>query len=299
MEAVGKASRRWFLTPYANEVTGAATLRHDDVVLVDSDSLRAHLGAIHEDTEGPFVWGTFDRVLAEFMVRRGSEAPGQAGYRPMRAVANRLIELRTIPVKLSWMLERRDSGELDPYMWMFFATSDISSYLTNARSLFDHLAHAIDRTSTKPGTAPHSFHDLRTWVAKAPDRAALTLGASIVEAVSAADWFDDLRDIRDELVHRDAETLVFPRTRRIAIAVSRGATDLITEDALYGSEDLVEFERLAAATAARIHVLLETVAVSIADRHGLLDGKDLGGRNQHSGLAVIRHWTAEMLDALG
>ena len=159
-------------------------------MLVDINALRRHRAAIQMGDDGPFVWGDFERVVAESMVVREAGRPQHELYRHLRATQNRLTDLRTIPVKLDWMLQQRDAGNLDPYDWMFFASSDVNSFLSNVRSLFDHLSDALRAAAPKPGSIPQqSFRKLRDWVGKGGEREAEQLGRSAFSIVAGCDWF--------------------------------------------------------------------------------------------------------------
>src|SRR4051812_44675723 len=102
----------------------------DRFVLVDRDALERHRSAIHEGPDGPFVWGEFERLHAGCHVASAlGRQEVDAVNRHLKAVANRQSDLRTVAAKLQWMLERRDSGDLDPMAWMAFASSDARFFL--------------------------------------------------------------------------------------------------------------------------------------------------------------------------
>ena len=268
-------------------------------MLVDVDALRHHLESINIDPEGPWVWGPFEELTTGVLLARARGGDHLDPIRrELRAVANRLVDVRTVPAKLNWMLGQRDDGHLEPYAWMFFASSDVDSFLLTMRSLFDHLGSVVQLAATKPGSVPpSSFRALREWCLKGPDRADELLGAEIAAAVRECDWFMQLRDLRDDLVHRDAETIVFPEVPGIAVQIYKGAHNLLDEAALIRDDGLVGFDRLVAATTARLHALLGTLSAEVAARIGVEDD-GAPGRSQHSGLAIIRDWTDELLAAL-
>src|SRR4051812_4072759 len=109
-------------------------------MLVSRAALETHRAAIQDGPDGPFVWGDFEELLIGCHVARAlGRSDVDAVHRELRAVMNRLTDLRTGVMKLDWMLERRDSGDLDPLVWMVFASSDVNSFLSNVRSLFDHI----------------------------------------------------------------------------------------------------------------------------------------------------------------
>src|SRR5262249_49384658 len=162
----------------------------------------------------------FARLLVECLVSRGRGSSRVDAVLPhLHAVANRLTDLRTSAMKLAWLLQRRDADELDPMMWMFFASGDVTFFFTTVRSLFDHLAQAITAAAPQPGGVPRSFNDLRNWASRQDIDAGRQIGDAVVELVLACDWFDTLRSVRDALVHRDAQTIVFPTAPGIAFQV--------------------------------------------------------------------------------
>jgi hypothetical protein len=262
--------------------------------------MRRHRSAIREGDDGPFVWGSFERLLTDCLVNRalGREDVDQV-HRELRAVANRLTDLRTIAMKLDWLLEQRDSGTLDPMVWMLFATSDVSGFLTNVRSLFDHLARSMRAAAPQPRSIPQfSFNDLRKWALREDLEQGRQIGERVHELVVACSWFEELRDLRDELVHRDATALVFPTESGIAVQVYGGVRLLIDEPALMQSESVASFERLAAATMARLYSLLEDAADAMSDQLKLRE-QEGDGQSVHGGLRVLSRWTDDYLLVLG
>jgi len=248
--------------------------------------------------DGPFIWGDFERVVAESMVVREAGRPQHELYRQLRATQNRLTDLRTIPMKVNWMLQQRDVGNLDPYDWMFFASSDVNSFLSNVRSLFDHLADALRAAAPKPGSIPQqSFRKLSDWVGKGGEREAEQLGRSAFNIVAGCDWFQELRTVRDDLTHRDAQTIIFPRAEGIAVVMFNHTRELFDEPELMGPGNLLRFERLAVATMGRLHELLEETAAAVATTAGF--GLRGDGASVHSGLGVLARWTDDYLVQLG
>lgn len=245
-----------------------------------------------------YTWGAFDRLITDCHVAWALDQDAIVEtYRELRAIANRLTDLRTVPMKLDWMLQRRDLGELDPFGWMYFASSDINSFLTNLRALFDHLARAMRCAAPHPGGIPRSFNGLRKWAARETNDQARQLGTRQLGLVMGCDWFDELRALRDDLVHNDAHTLVFPREAGIAMQVYGRARALIAEPGLMLSESVVSFERFAAATMARLHVLLEESAEAMSDALPL--NEPVGeGRSVHGGLRILAAWTDQYLSTL-
>ncbi len=268
-------------------------------MLVSVDALLQYRAAIRHGDNGPYVWGSFERLVTDCNV---ASALGRTAvdrpYRHLVAVSNRLTDLRTSAMKLDWMLERRDVGELDPMAWMLFAASDVNSFLTNVRSLFDHLARALHSTAPQPGGIPSfSFTDLRKWALREGLGQAAQIGRDVLDLIVSCDWFEKLRELRDEILHHDARTLVFPSQAGIAVQVYGSARILIDEPALLATENLAQFERLASATMAQIHVLLEHSAEAMSAAVPLYESVR-EGQSYHGGLGTLVRWTDSYLAVL-
>lgn len=264
--------------------------------LVDLTSLRAHRAALQHDEEGWFVWGALEALWAEGFLDRGkSERLDELKWH-LRAVLNRLGGLRTIAAKLDWMLGERDAGNLAPDGWMHFASNDVLSFFSELRSLFDHLAAALAAAAPQPGGVPdRSFNRLRNWLSKDPQERGAQLGGEIADVIRSCEWFDEVREVRDGLLHRDATTIVFPDEPGVRFQVYQGADRLIEERGVLIRENIVSFERFAAAVMARLHSLLEAATISMAELMNV-DLQETGpGWSRHFGLEVIAQWTDEYL----
>jgi len=267
-------------------------------LLVDRTALDQHRRAIQQDEEGWFVWGELERLSTACHVYRATGQTDQDELcRHITAVTTHVQDLRTIVAKLDWMRELRDAGQLGSYTWIYFAATDVVSFLTNVRSLFDRLGRAMRAVANQPGNVPLlSFNDLQKWLAK-PRVDHEMLGGDLATLVEQArDWFGVLRDVRDELIHYDARTLVFPGAG-IGVQVYAGARFLLPDDSsLMLNQNVVDFRYLAAAVMARIHVLLEDAARVIRTRAGF----DSGGQGWHRnpGLGILAEWTDQLIVVL-
>jgi hypothetical protein len=137
------------------------------LVLVDRAALDRHRKAIQENEKGWFVWGELERLSTACHVYRATGQTDQDELcRHITAVTTHVQDLRTIVAKLDWMRELRDAEQLDSYTWIYFAATDVVSFLTNVRSMFDRLARAMRAAANQPGSVPLlSFNELQKWLA--------------------------------------------------------------------------------------------------------------------------------------
>jgi hypothetical protein len=270
-------------------------------LLTSRASLERQEAAIQWDADGPYLWGEFERLLAAALMARDRSDTYAQLYRHLRAVQNRLTDIRTIVTKLTkldWMNGLRTTGELDDDDWMFFATSDVVAFLANTRGLLDHLAWSYRVSSAHPNQVSGSFRKLRASLVN-DEHSPLdgNLPPGVPDLVRSCEWFESLRDTRDGLLHRDAKTLIFPGSDGITVALYGGGVMLPEGPGLVRDNDIVDFENMAAGVSARLHELLEESSAAIAAHIGL--GEDsLPGWSRHPGLCVVAHWTQAYLAEL-
>lgn len=269
-------------------------------MLVDIASIeRLRESVLLDGDDGPCQSSGLVRLSASCHIARAMGAEGLDGLsRQLTDITQRNWDLLTIVMKLRWMQERRDDGALDPMGWMLFAANDVNSFLMNTRSLFDHVAKVIRLESA--GQTPQSFHDLRKWVASDTRDTSHMLDPRLVDLVAECDWFDDLRTVRDDILHRSANTTVLPALPYIGVQITKGITDrLLTEEELLDTENsnIVRFEWFAVASLGRIHLLLEELSHAVRELRAIPDRGD-GARSRHGGLAVVHEWCGGFLDVL-
>jgi hypothetical protein len=272
------------------------------VVLVDAQALGALKASVqHDDEDRAFVFGDFDRLWAAMHIERNPRLSAEdslnAVMRHLTATLNRQQDLRTSAAKLDWMLHLVRDGHLDQYTYMFFAASDIVGFLTSARSLLDHLSRALVAAAPKRDSLPKfSFRRLRERLDEHRELRP-NLGERLSDLVLACDWFDEIKDLRDELIHYDALTLVFPTVDGVQFQLYKGVRILVDEPALMINENVASFERVAAAVYSQVGRLLEDVSLPMAETIGIeLFPND--GASLHPGLEVLARWSDELLNTL-
>ncbi len=265
-------------------------------MLIDQAALIELRDGILFNEDAPYTSGVYLELWTDIHI---ANAIGTAPLGPLKGelakVLNRQRDLLTLVSKLEWMRQLRDGGKLDPMIWFHYARSDVDSFFTTTRSLFDHLAVAVGLTAAKRGVSPTSFNRLRAWIARSPDANGANLGSKTAELIASADWFDELRALRDGLVHDGDESLVFPGGPGIQVQLYAGARKRINDPSLLLGENTASFERIAAATASRIWVLLERLADDIRQRLQITPSGGGPAMSVHSGLGVLRGWIEDTL----
>jgi hypothetical protein len=254
---------------------------------VDKTKLRSALSVIAQDEQGFFFTGQFIDLVTEAQLRFADGSVSQQLASNLRFVRQDLWNVGAIILRLDWyktLWNQEGFGDL----WRWFAPCDIDLFHIEVRSAFDYVAKIVRLVSDSPGQVPDkSFRRLKNWVAKGNN--ASRVGKDLAEFVLCCDWFDDLRDTRDTLVHRGGFTLAFPEKKRILFQVYRGMGPKIRTSEVMYNENVVDFELYAGLYCGYLIAYLEELALQVQARSDLTAHpgrtKDYG-----FGLKILQGW---------
>ena len=158
-----------------------------------------------------------------------------------------LANIETLSSRLVWELDLADKGELDVWRWMRFAQCDIDVFHIEIRSIFDYLGKVIQRVSDHPeNVTDKGFNELSNWLVdekgEAKKENVERLGEDLAKLVLSVDWFNDIKNVRDETLHRGADTMVFPEKGRILFQVNKGYRNLVSFPEVQYNQNVIDFE---------------------------------------------------------
>lgn len=177
---------------------------------------------------------------------------------------------------------------------MQYAAADIDLFHVEMRSIFDYIARALVEVSNSSGKViDGSFEKLRKWIDKKPDNER-RLGEEAARSVRSCDWFEEMRAVRDSIVHRGGVTFVFPEKGRILFQVSKGYEDKISLKKVMANENVADFELYAGLYIGYLITYLEEVAELIHSRLGISESES-NPKSYHLGLRVVNEWIKRAL----
>lgn len=108
------------------------------------------------------------------------------------------------------------------------------------------------------------------------------------------EWFDDLREVRNSIVHRGGFTLVFLEKGKILFQVYEKNGKVLIPEIMF-NKNVADFELYAGLYIGYLMTYLEDVSALI---HKRLNLKKIGSnaKSYHSGLRVVRNWIQQVLD---
>jgi hypothetical protein len=264
---------------------------------INTSRLGLALSTIKKDEEGRYFspsWfvKTHSHIRMNLII--GENFPRISSF--MDFITMDIGNVETITTRLAWEKGLSQEKQLDFGKWMKYSGCDIDLFHIEMRSIFDYIAKIINRISDEPKRVPDKgFNNLKDWLKL--ECSEKTLGKDLADVVRSADWFDNLKTIRDESVHRGGMTLVFPDEKDILFQVYKGHENLVSIPEVMYNENVVRFESYAGLHFGYLIALLEDLAKIVEGR--LPKGKspfDCGKPVQFYGeeLPIIYSWIEQL-----
>lgn len=257
-------------------------------MVINKQQLDIALSTIHDDDRGFFSSGHFIDLEADLHTNVNNRRDLQALTKCASFIGYDLWGIETIALRLDWQKTLFSKHELDKELWMMFAACDVDLFHVTIRSIFDYVAKIAACLSAKQGQTPDSFEKLRNWLMKS-DSNVQKIGEDLAVSIISCEWFSGLKEVRDSIIHRGGNTLVFPMKDQICFQVHEGLTRKILIPAVMSNKNVVNFELYAGLLTAYLIAFLEEVSEIVYRRINL---KKIGwdAKSYHSGLGIIRNW---------
>jgi len=201
--------------------------------------------------------------------------------------------------RLDWMRTEATSNAHIRGVWTSYASVDIELWHADFRSLLDHISSVMCRLADRKGQVPPSFTRLHERAKKPAPDFVKKLGVDWVKLLQTARWYPRILWVRDELLHRGGQSLVFEKpSDGILFQVLAGSTFKmsITEPGLMFNPNVVYFERYAAYFVAHLLLFLEEFSLIAYRRLKIIPSVE--GANIHFGFGTLMSWIDSTLRAI-
>lgn len=252
---------------------------------IRKDFLEVALSTIHEKS---YRCCKFTNLVEDVHINGIQGAKLPKIYAFLRFIQQDIWSIETIAFRLNWEKKLWSQEKLDVGLWMTFAKCDIDLFHVEFRSVFDYLAKIIKRISDFPDQVKDgSFTELRNWVIKPGNDQ--KIGKDLAQLVNSCYWFENIKEIRESIVHRGGFTIVFPEKNRILFQVYRGIDKNILLPEIMYNENVVDFELYAGLYFGYMLSYLEEFSEIVYNRLNL-KRYCMQARSIHSGLSIISDW---------
>jgi hypothetical protein len=192
--------------------------------------------------------------------------------RYFRYIDHVIHNIETVIEKLEWERGLFDKDQLGRWEWVQFSEVDIDIFHVYMRSIFDYLAKIIQIVSDHPKSVSeeHSFNELQNWLVdkdgEHQEKNVKMLGSDLASLVLSVDWFKSIKNVRDNIVHRGADTMAFAEEGMIPFQVNKDAEYLISFPEIKFNENLIDFELYAGVYFGYLLAFLEEASKVIEKR---------------------------------
>lgn len=257
----------------------------------------------HDPDGGWYLRGSFVNYSADLPIAMNRRRVASTSAAPIAQALNHIVwdlwNLGSLIARLEWTDEIAQRGELDVEVWRHFCSVDIEHFHIELRSVLDYAAMCIAGSANQPGTVPQdSMNDLLKWLQKKPGNRT-RLGDDLAALLDNLPSFPDIKEIRDEIVHRGGHTLVFERPGAgILYQVhSRFFTALIRPLVGIADGNVIDFRRYGTLLLAQLLLFLERLADTLrgripVDHIGIGDAR-MGGIGWDIFLKWLSTWDSE------
>ena len=254
--------------------------------MIDYLYLETATNAIKTDSTGPYLHGAYSSLYSAVIIPPARELAPVALRSAISRVTEDLWDALTIVWRVEWQRGMKREGHLDDTKWMYFVGTDVRELHVALRAFYDSLCILIRPVLEKPGQVPlDSFRKLKQWIEKPGNDE--RIGSDLATEISAAKWFDDLRSVRDGLVHNGARPLVFPQIERIGFQVHRRNWEGLALEGVMINENVVDLELYSTVQIAQAIGFLQRLCQLLLVRIGCPDHTE-NAKAYHPALGLIK-----------
>ena len=290
LEVSAKFSQDIFELLMATEAPGAIR-----TVSLDHCLLKRALATI--STDGTSWWwsGAFVDLLAETSILAKSEKMHTALYGSLDSAYQDISNMLVLVQRLEWQRGLYLAGQLDDGYWYHYSVCDIDLFHVQFRSLFDHIATAINHGAVKPCQNGESFSALYTDVTGPhSERHRGSLGDELADIVGRCDWFTLLRSYRDCSIHYGGTVSVYQPDRGILFQIQdKKHRNLITDDIVMFNDNVARFDCYVAWHVGYLLGLLEDVAQAMFRNTGIKN--IVKSKSSMPALGMVKEWIEDLL----
>jgi len=123
-------------------------------------------------------------------------------------IAGLLEDIEYLIFRIDWCHELVNNRQLDLWKFSHLVGLDIKFFHILIRSILDHIAQVIRYMGVKWGEIPDSFNGLFIWAQKLSNPLKKLGSDRLKEIILSAKWYEEIRAIRDNLIHYGASKFV-------------------------------------------------------------------------------------------
>lgn len=207
------------------------------------------------------------------------------------SIFNKFWNITIIVDRLAWTKNLALRGLIEELRSSAYFRIDITHFHTEIRSILDYIANIIGVFFKQTGQIPSSFNKLKQRIKKYEKK----LNAEIYELIESISWFDEIRTIRDSLIHNHGKTFTpLKATPYIGFQVNdETGRNLVNKNFLEIGNNIVSVEKYVAYYMALLINFLNDIGSTLLNLR--IDGfMPQRMYIQGAGLPVLKEWIDDL-----
>lgn len=249
------------------------TLMEQDTSRNDIIALREMLDCVISDKGNYMLKGKLYSAYGCLLsyLPNNKEETALSIHKTLRHINNDVWNICTIASRIEWfrrIAQENQWTEKNPFLWSLYTGLDIELFFIEVRSILDYTAIALKDMSQKPAQVKvGSFREMYQWLEKNPGNKE-RLGQEASNVIQSAAWYKEIRQLRDDMIHRGFDTVVFGSPRDgVLFQVLSGLEGKVHMEALMWNENVVDFQLYVGLYFARIYALLNKLGTLILNKY--------------------------------
>jgi hypothetical protein len=260
---------------------------------IDKKKLEKAISLFHESNGSLAISSTFMHFYGTIHINSVNNSSLMPILSNLSHIIEDLWHLETLLYRLDRQRISYSKHELDMLLWIEYATCDVDLFFVTIRSIFDYLAQVSKHLAVKPKqTRSSSFSKLRNFVSS--PSGSNRVGEKLSRVIISCDWFSDLCDLRDSIVHRGAHTFIFPDTRNIMFQIDEGLRNQIVIPEIMENDNIVIFELYAGMIMGYLLSFFEDYCTVASNILGFTQLRD-SAENIHFAHPLLKRWIEQAL----